>query len=99
MSQSCVKYLYKWLIDIYYLFQSYISCSIGIWNVGFVMICYGVVDATCSFTFGRLVQYVGHIPFFILGKFQYDYAVDIYCKTFHFCMVPYSEEVNLQTVP
>ncbi|KAL4235032.1 unc-93 A [Mactra antiquata] len=47
--------------------RSYISCSIGIWNVGFVMICYGVVDATCSFTFGRLVQYVGHIPFFILA--------------------------------
>lgn len=47
--------------------RSYISCSIGIWNVGFVMICYGVVDATCSFTFGRLVQYVGHIPFFVLA--------------------------------
>ena len=33
------------------------------------MICYGVVDAVCSFTFGQLVKYVGHIPFFILGKF------------------------------
>jgi len=51
-----------------YVFQSYITCSIGIWNVGYVMICYGVVDAICSFSFGRLVQYVGHIPFFILGK-------------------------------
>lgn len=47
--------------------RSYISCSIGIWNVGFVMICYGVVDASCSFLFGRLVQYVGHIPFFVLA--------------------------------
>ncbi|XP_053401423.1 protein unc-93 homolog A-like [Mercenaria mercenaria] len=55
--------------------RSYISCSIGIWNVGFVMICYGVVDAACSFTFGRLVQYVGHIPFFILA-----FAVHLACQ-------------------
>ncbi|OWF34739.1 protein unc-93 homolog A-like [Mizuhopecten yessoensis] len=47
--------------------KSFISCTLGIWNVGYVMICYGVVDAICSFTFGRLVQYVGHIPFFILA--------------------------------
>ncbi|XP_060063155.1 protein unc-93 homolog A-like [Ylistrum balloti] len=49
--------------------KSYISCTLGIWNVGYVMICYGVVDAACSFTFGRLVQYVGHIPFFVLAFF------------------------------
>ncbi|XP_050399300.1 protein unc-93 homolog A [Patella vulgata] len=47
--------------------KSYITCSLGIWNVGYVMICYGVVDAICSFSFGRMVQYVGHIPFFILA--------------------------------
>ncbi|XP_046375465.1 protein unc-93 homolog A-like [Haliotis rufescens] len=47
--------------------RSYITCSMGISNVGYIMICYGVVDALCSFTFGRLVQYVGHIPFFILA--------------------------------
>ncbi|KAK7500311.1 hypothetical protein BaRGS_00008534 [Batillaria attramentaria] len=47
--------------------KSYISCTLGIWNIGYVMICYGVVDAICSFVFGRLVQYVGHIPFFVLA--------------------------------
>ncbi|XP_067651790.1 protein unc-93 homolog A-like isoform X1 [Haliotis asinina] len=47
--------------------RSYITCSMGISNVGYIMICYGVVDALCSFIFGRLVQYVGHIPFFILA--------------------------------
>ncbi|ESO90995.1 hypothetical protein LOTGIDRAFT_178791 [Lottia gigantea] len=47
--------------------KSYITCSIGIWNVGYVMICYGVVDAICSFAFGQLVQFIGHIPFFILA--------------------------------
>ncbi|XP_012939457.2 protein unc-93 homolog A [Aplysia californica] len=47
--------------------KSYISCSLGIWNVGYVMICYGVVDAICSILFGRLVKYVGHVPFFALA--------------------------------
>ena len=48
--------------------QAYVSCSLGIWNIGYIMIVYGVVDAICSFGFGRLVQYVGHIPFFVLGE-------------------------------
>ncbi|CAG5129993.1 unnamed protein product [Candidula unifasciata] len=47
--------------------KAYISCTLGIWNVGYIMICYGVADAICSILFGRLVQYVGHIPFFILA--------------------------------
>lgn len=41
---------------------------LGVWNVGYIMIVYGVADAICSFLFGRLVQYVGHIPFFVLGE-------------------------------
>lgn len=47
--------------------KSYVGCALGIWNIGYVMICYGVVDALCSFTFGRLVQFFGHIPFFVLA--------------------------------
>ncbi|CAG5123752.1 unnamed protein product [Candidula unifasciata] len=47
--------------------KAYISCTLGIWNLGFVMICYGVADAICSILFGRLVHYIGHIPFFILA--------------------------------
>ncbi|GFR83896.1 protein unc-93 homolog A-like [Elysia marginata] len=47
--------------------KSYITCTLGIWNLGYVMICYGVVDAICSLLFGRLVQYIGHIPFFVLA--------------------------------
>jgi len=47
--------------------KSFVACSLGIENIGFVMICYGVVDSICSLTFGRLVQFVGHIPFFILA--------------------------------
>ena len=49
-------------------FQSFVGCALGIENIGYVMICYGITDAVCSMSFGRLVQFVGHIPFFILGK-------------------------------
>ena len=51
-----------------FFFQSYISCTLGVANVGYIFICYGVVDAICSISFGSLVNVVGHIPFFILGK-------------------------------
>ncbi|XP_055891959.1 protein unc-93 homolog A-like [Biomphalaria glabrata] len=47
--------------------KAFISCSLGIWNLGYVMICYGVADALCSFLFGKLVTYIGHIPFFVLA--------------------------------
>ncbi|KAK7115237.1 UNC93-like protein [Littorina saxatilis] len=46
--------------------QSYVSCTLGVANVGYIFICYGVVDALCSFTFGLVVIVVGHIPFFVL---------------------------------
>ncbi|XP_045191368.1 protein unc-93 homolog A-like [Mercenaria mercenaria] len=47
--------------------KSFVACALGIEDIGFVMICYGVVDAICSFSFGRLVQFVGHTPFFLLA--------------------------------
>ena len=64
--------LVYWTNILFLFLQSFIGCTIGIWNVGYVMICYGVVDAVCSISFGRLVQYVGHIPFFALGKFYME---------------------------
>ncbi|XP_029657148.1 UNC93-like protein, partial [Octopus sinensis] len=47
--------------------SAYITCSLGVWNIGYIMISFGVVDAICSFSFGRMVQWVGHIPFFVLA--------------------------------
>ncbi|KAK3085295.1 hypothetical protein FSP39_001180 [Pinctada imbricata] len=52
--------------------KSYISCTIGIWNIGYVMICYGVTDAILSLTFGALVKWVGHTPFFVLEDLAFD---------------------------
>ncbi|XP_053380264.1 protein unc-93 homolog A-like [Mercenaria mercenaria] len=47
--------------------RSFISCSMGVWNVGYVMIAYGVADAACSLIIGRLVKYTGFLPWFILA--------------------------------
>lgn len=44
------------------------------------MICYGVVDAICSFAFGRLVQFVGHAPFFLLGKISEMQSIIVFIK-------------------
>ncbi|KAL4240645.1 Protein unc-93 A [Mactra antiquata] len=45
--------------------RSFISCALGVWNVGYVMIAYGVADATCSLIIGRLVKHTGFIPWFV----------------------------------
>lgn len=47
--------------------QSYVSCALGVQNVGFVMICFGVVNAICSLLFGSVMKYVGRVPIMILG--------------------------------
>ncbi|XP_048525167.1 UNC93-like protein isoform X2 [Dendroctonus ponderosae] len=47
--------------------QSYVSCAMGVNNVGFVMICFGVVNAICSLLFGSVMKYVGRVPIMILG--------------------------------
>ncbi len=36
--------------------KSYVACVKGINYVGLTMICYGIVDATCSFGFGQLMK-------------------------------------------
>lgn len=43
------------------------SCALGIHNVGYVMICFGVVNAMCSLLFGSLMKFVGRSPLMALG--------------------------------
>ncbi|WAQ97261.1 UN93A-like protein [Mya arenaria] len=45
--------------------RSYISCVLGVWNVGYVMIAYGISDALGSLTVGRLVKHTGFVPWFV----------------------------------
>jgi len=47
--------------------QAYVSCALGIHNVGYVMICFGVVNAICSVIFGSAMKFVGRVPIMVLG--------------------------------
>ena len=50
-----------------WLLQAYISCALGVHRVGYVMICFGVVNAACSLLFGSLMKFVGRQPLMALG--------------------------------
>ena len=54
-------------IKSYFVMQAFVTCSLGIHRVGFVMICFGATDACFSLTLGRLTKYTGRIPVFISG--------------------------------
>ncbi|CAG0879668.1 unnamed protein product [Cyprideis torosa] len=47
--------------------RAYVSCSWGTANIGYVLICYGIVDAMCSYSFGYVIKIVGRIPIFLTG--------------------------------
>ncbi|ELT90286.1 hypothetical protein CAPTEDRAFT_23401, partial [Capitella teleta] len=47
--------------------NSFITCSVGIWNVGLITLPFGIVNAFVSFTSGYLVKYIGRLPMFALG--------------------------------
>ncbi|GLV33909.1 uncharacterized protein CBL_11207 [Carabus blaptoides fortunei] len=47
--------------------QAFVSCALGIHNVGYVMICFGVVNALCSLLFGSVMKYIGRQPIMALG--------------------------------
>lgn len=50
------------------IFQAYVSCALGIHQIGYVMICFGVVNAICSIIFGSIMKYIGRIPIITLGE-------------------------------
>ncbi|XP_046733780.1 UNC93-like protein [Diprion similis] len=47
--------------------QAYISCALGVHKVGYVMMCFGIVNACCSLLFGSLMKFVGRQPLMALG--------------------------------
>lgn len=47
--------------------QAYVACALGVHQIGFVMICFGVVNALCSILFGSVMKYIGRLPIIILG--------------------------------
>lgn len=47
--------------------QAYVSCALGIPQLGYVMICFGVVNAICSIIFGSAMKYIGRQCIIALG--------------------------------
>ncbi|XP_072032785.1 protein unc-93 homolog A-like [Amphiura filiformis] len=47
--------------------KSFVTCKIGVQWVGYVMICYGVVDASSSYISGRVEKWTGRIPQFSMA--------------------------------
>lgn len=57
--------------------QAYVSCALGIPSVGYVMICFGVVNALCSLLFGSIMKFIGRSPLMILGAVVHGCLVGI----------------------
>ncbi|XP_013396932.1 protein unc-93 homolog A-like [Lingula anatina] len=47
--------------------KSFVSCSYGLWNVGYVTMTYGVTTSLISIVIGRLAKRVGRAVFFTLA--------------------------------
>ncbi|KAM3861461.1 protein unc-93 homolog A-like [Diretmus argenteus] len=47
--------------------KHYVTCALGIHNIGFVMISFGAANSVCSLVFGRLAEYTGRLPLFFLA--------------------------------
>ena len=50
--------------------QAYVSCALGIHQIGYVMICFGVVNAICSIIFGSIMKYIGRLVIVALIDFN-----------------------------
>ncbi|XP_026470264.1 UNC93-like protein [Ctenocephalides felis] len=49
--------------------QAYVSCALGISQIGYVMICFGVVNAICSVVFGSIMKFIGRQIIITFGFF------------------------------
>ncbi|KAM4633250.1 protein unc-93 homolog A [Polymixia lowei] len=47
--------------------KNYVTCALGIHYVGYVMICFGAANSISSIVFGKLSEYTGRAPLFLLG--------------------------------
>ncbi|XP_044146804.1 protein unc-93 homolog A-like [Bufo gargarizans] len=54
--------------------KAYVTCTLGIHFVGYVMICFGATNSISSMVFGKLSQYTGRIALFMLAA-----AISVSC--------------------
>lgn len=64
-------------VNIFFHSQAFVTCSLGVHRIGFVMICFGVTDASFSFILGKLTKYTGRLPVFISGLLVHVTAIII----------------------
>lgn len=57
-----------------FLFQAYISCTIGVSWVGYAMICYGITDVIFCYVGGKLNRLVGRVALYT-GAFTVQSAL------------------------
>ncbi|XP_053316255.1 protein unc-93 homolog A-like [Spea bombifrons] len=68
--------------------QSYVTCSLGIQFVGYVIIIFGATTSICSYFFGKLCQYASRIIFFFLAA-----VINIISITALFLWKPLSDQL------
>ncbi|XP_063297848.1 protein unc-93 homolog A-like [Pelobates fuscus] len=73
--------------------KSYVTCSLGIKFVGYVIIIFGAMTSICSFLFGKLFEYVNRIAFFILAT-----VINIICISVLFVWRPNPEQLGMYFV-
>lgn len=47
--------------------QAFITCALGVGQIGFIMISFGIFNCTAAMVFGYLVEYIGRVPIFMFG--------------------------------
>lgn len=52
-----------------YIFQAFVTCSIGMSAIGFVVISYAITAAIISFTSGHMIRLIGRPPVFAFGNY------------------------------
>ncbi|CAG9561738.1 unnamed protein product [Danaus chrysippus] len=67
--------------------SSFVSCSIGVGIVGFVMMTYGLVDAIGSVMVGHLAKKVGRIPLMLAA-----FVIQCFVLVFLLCWSPQSDQ-------
>uniref|UniRef100_A0A8C5Y2S6 Protein unc-93 homolog A n=1 Tax=Microcebus murinus TaxID=30608 RepID=A0A8C5Y2S6_MICMU len=68
--------------------RSYVTCTLGIQYVGYVMICFSATDSLCSLLYGKLSQYTGRVAIFALGA-----ATQLCCSVALLLWTPHPDQL------
>ena len=88
--KTCAFLSYEFLISCCHMmtcfvFQSFVSCSLGVGSVGFVVIPYAVGNALMALIGGYLAKYVGRVSIVTVGELYMLHGFVI-MSLFHICV-------------